>query len=258
MKPTKPYLKRKAPLPEAKPQVNPLKAILQYAAVPLSLTTALLYLFGYVYYETYLSFWGLSVSLFPLSKDHSVINGFFRTLLYSVTMLPKLALIAGLLLAVMIATIGSTYRPITVRFTNLFSRFKRTAVPTLRRNVAITPLHDSLMGAIGLIAAGIGMFIIILAVVGLSCAWVAGQAKKDACKEHTEIHSGEENNKLFSSRATLHVKNESKTFDTYSGHLIQSSSSHVALYDKHKGMIIFPLLSVSRIEIPENKVGAIK
>lgn len=243
---------------DSNPQEYPFKTILQYAAVLLSLATALLYLFGYVYYDTYLSFWGLSESLFPLSKDQSIISGFFRTLLYCVTMLPRLVQIMGLLLAVMFATIVSTYRPIAERFSSFFSRFRSKAFPALRRNVAITYVHDKLMDTIRLIAAGIGMFIIVLAFVGLSCAWVADQAKKDARNEHTKIHSGKENSELFSSRATLHVKNESKAFDTYSGHLIQSSSSHVALYDKHKGMMIFPLSSVSRIEISENKVGAIK
>jgi len=232
--------------------VNPLKAILQYAAVPLSLATALLYLFGYVYYGTYLSFWGLPENLFPLSKDQSIISGFFRTLLYSVTMLPTLALIMGLLAAVMFSTFVSIYRPITERFSSFFSRFKSKVAPVLRRNMAITSVHDKLMDTIELITAGIGIFVMVLAVVGLSCAWVAGQAKKDASKELTEINSGKETSKRFSSRATLYVKNESKAFDTYSGHLIQSSSSHVALYNKDKGMMIFPLSSVSRIEIPEN------
>lgn len=243
---------------DSNPQENPLKTIMQYAAVLLTLATALLYLFGYVYYDTYLSFWGLSESLFPLSKDQSIISGFFRTLLYSVTMLPVLVQIMGLLLAVMFATIVSTYRPIAERFSSFFSRFRSKAFPALRRKVAITSVHDKLMDTISLIAAGIGIFILVLAVVGLSCTWVADQAKKDASKERTEINSGEEKSKLFSSRATLLVKNESKTFDTYSGHLIQTSSNHIALYDKHKGMVIFPLSSVSRIEIPENKVGAIK
>lgn len=238
--------------------MNHLKALLQYAAVLLSLATALLYLFGYVYYGTYLSFWGLPENLFPLSKDQSIISGFFRTLLYSVTMLPTLALIMCLLAAVMFATFVSIYRPITERFSSFFSHFKSKMVPALRRNVAITPLHDTLMDTIGLIATGIGVFILAIAAVGLSCAWVDGQAKKDASKEHTEINSGKETNKRFSSRATLYVKNESKAFDTYSGHLIQSSSSHIALYDKDKGMMVFPLSSVSRIEIPENKVGTIK
>lgn len=255
MKRPKSYLKRKSLIADVKPQERHLKVLLQYAAVPLTLITALLYLLGYVYYGTYLSFWGLSESLFPLSKDQSVISGLFRSLLLSSTMLSKLALVMYLLLAMMFATFVSTYRPITEWFSNLFSRFKSKAVPALRRNVAITSVHDKLMDTAGLIAGGIGFFLFILALVVFPCQWSINQAKKDARKEYAEILSGKESGQLFLSRVKLQIKNESKTYVVYSGHLIQTSTTHAALYNKDRGMMIFPMANIARIEMSEKVTG---
>lgn len=230
---------------------GPLKAILQYAAVPLSLATALLYLFGYIYYGSYLSWWGLPENLFPLSKDQSIISGLFRTLVLSFTMLPKLVLFMVLLLAVMITTIVSTYRPAVEWLSNPFSCCKSRAVSVLRNNVSITPVHDKLMDTMALITGGICILVLVLGFIAYSFLLVSGQAKKQASKEYADILTGKEGNGHFSSRANLLVNNGSKTFDIYSGHLIQTSTSHAALYTRNRGIMIFPMATVARIELSE-------
>lgn len=244
----KPHLKRRSPAPETKPQESPLKAILQYAAVPLTLITALLYLLGQVHYGAYLSYWGLPESLFPLSKDQSLINGFFRSLHYSTTMLPTMLLVMIGLLVAMLTVFVSTYRPIVERIFRAFSK----VVPVVRKHVVITSAHDTVMNSIFLVACLIGVLFLLLTVI-FPCMWVANQAKESARKDHQEILAGKENGKQFSSLAVLQVKTDAPAFAAYSGHLIQTSATHVALYDKQRGLLIFPLASVVRIEIPERR-----
>ncbi|MDR3578920.1 MAG: hypothetical protein P4L44_03035 [Oryzomonas sp.] len=57
---------------------------------------------------------------------------------------------------------------------------------------------------------------------------------------------------LFGLSARTVRKNESKGFDLYSGHLINTSATHCALYSKAKGVNIFPLSNVLRMVIHEN------
>lgn len=243
----------KSPASEVKPQENPLKAILQYAAVPLALVTSLLYLFGRVHYETYLSYWGLSESLFPLSKDQSVISGFVHSLRYSATMLPKMGLTMIGLVVAMIAVFVSTYRPFVESIVRLLLGIQSKAALVVRKNVAITPEHDKLMNGISLVAGGIGLFVLVLVTILLPWGWIADQAKENARKEHQNILAGKEDNKPFSSRATIVVNNPAKGFDQYSGHLIQTSATHAALYRKDTGVNIIPLATVARMVIHENR-----
>lgn len=254
VKRTQLYLKRKSQLKDPNANELPLKAVLQYAGVLLTLATALLYLFGYVYYETYISYWGLSENLFPLSRDKSIIHGLFRSLFFSTSILPKLVLVMGVLMAVMIATVLSTYRPFIERLSSLFSRFKRKAKPAVLNNVSITPEHDKLMNIIALMTCGLGLLVFVPASIFFTCQSIVDNASKDAAKKHDDIISGKESSKLFSSLATLHVKNEAKTFDVYSGHLIMTSTTHAALYSKNKGMMIFPLANVARIDMSEKAI----
>lgn len=236
----------------AQAKESSLKAILQYAAVPLALVTSLLYLFGRVYYETYLSYWGLSESLFPLSKEQSVISGFIQSLLYSARMLPKISVIMIVLMVLMIFTIVTTYRSFVEYISRQLSRFQSKAAPVARKNVAITPVHDKLMTGISLVAGGIGLFILVLSAIVFPCKWISDQAKESARKEHLMVLANATSNKPFTSRAILYVKNDSKGFDQYSGHLIQTSTTHAALYSKASGVSIFPLSTVSQLVIHEN------
>ena len=244
---------KKSPYPDAKEQESTFKAVLQYAAVPLALVTSLLYLFGRVHYDTYLSYWGLPGNLFPLSKDQSVISGFVHSLLYSATLLPKVLLALIVLSVGLIIIFVSMYRPFVEYLSCRLSRMQHKATPILQENVTVTSWHDKLMNAISLAAGGILLFIFALLVILLPWKWIADQAKESARKEHQSILAGKEDGKPFSSRATLYVAKESKAFDAYSGHLILTSATHAALYRKDVGVSIFPLTTVLRIVIRENR-----
>ena len=255
IKSVKPYLKRKQTGRFAKPAGGAIKATLQYAAIPITLASAFLYLLGRTYYENYLSYWGLSESLFPLSKDGLIIAGFIRVMIYSLTSLSALTSLLLAMVVLMFVIFISTYRPLVEHLQSIPSRFKGRAVAALKKNVIITDLHDSLV-------TGITCFVFLILLVPtitlllFPCRWVADQAKEYAKKEHQDILSGKPSTKPFPSRATLHVTNPAKGFDTYSGHLIQTSATHCALYDKGRGVMIFPLASVVRMTIAENKADA--
>lgn len=245
----------KSTYPDAKQQESTFKAVLQYAAVPLALVTSLLYLFGRVHYDTYLSYWGLPESLFPLSKDQSVISGFVHSLLYSSTFLPKILLALIVLSVGAIIIIVSTYRPFVEYLSSRLSRLQRKVTPIVQDNVTMTTWHDKLMNAISLATGGIVLFMFALLVIVWPWKWIADQAKESARKEHQSILAGKEDGKPFSSPATLYVSKESKAFEVYSGHLILTSPTHAAIYSKSTGVSIFPLSNVSRIVIRENKLG---
>jgi hypothetical protein len=70
----------KLTLPETKSAESSLKTFLQYSALPLTLATALLFLLGWIYGTSYLAEWGLPESLFPLTKEGTIITGFFHLL----------------------------------------------------------------------------------------------------------------------------------------------------------------------------------
>ena len=238
-----------------KQQEGPLKFIMQYAAVPFALGSSLLYLFGRVYYETYLSYWGLSENLFPLSKDQSVISGFFHSLLYSAKMLPKLSLVLNGLIIVLFVVSVSTYRPIVDHISESLSRIQSKSVPIIRNNVEITKGHDNLMTGIILILRLIVLFVFVLGAFAFPLSWIIKQAKESARLEHQMILAGKEIGDQFTSRAVLYVKNETKGFNQYSGYIIKTSSTHTALYRKDTGVSIFPLANVNRMVIRENKTG---
>lgn len=241
--------------PDLKAKESPLKSILQYAAIPIALGTSLLCLLGRVYYETYLSYWGLSESLFPLSKEQSVISGFLYSLLYSARILPNLILVMIGLAIFMFVVLLSTYRPIFDCLAKWLSRIRGKAVPVVRNNVEITTGHDKLMNGIFLITSAICLFVFVQAAIVYPYGLIVNRAKENATKEHQMILAGKEKVEQFSSRAVLYVKSDSKGFDQYSGHLIQTSSTHAALYRKDTGVSIFPLANVSRMVIRENKAG---
>jgi len=52
-----------------------LQSILKNSAVLITLTTALLYFHGRAFYSGYLSYWGLSLDLFPLTTEKALIQG---------------------------------------------------------------------------------------------------------------------------------------------------------------------------------------
>lgn len=239
-----------------RPRENTMKAVLPFIAVALSLLSAMLYLYGQIHYSAYLSAWGLPGGLFPLSKEDSIITGFFRFILYSIKSASYALFIMLVLVSCLFAVFISCYKPVASFLTGALFRLRDKVVPALKRNVAITPTHDNFVDAIGGITLIIGSFVLVPVLLFLPCIWIGKEAKKSANQERAKIISGfvEKEDFPLQLRIILYVKNESRGFDQYSGHLINTSSTHCALYNKAKGVTIFPLTSVSRMVVNETRL----
>ena len=235
---------------ETKPQESPIKAFLQYSALPLTLGTALLYLLGWIYGTSYLSAWGLPIGLFPLTKDQSLITGFFNVLLLLANSMSLISKIMLLLVVILIATMISCYKPIYT--------WVKHHVPleskSLKEHVVVTSTHDSIMGKIAFLAVGIGWIILVVLFAALLCGWVEKKAIQRAVRERTAIISGQASGVSLPTRAVLYVKNDSRVFTIYSGHLINNSATHAALYTGQNGMLILPMSQVARIEVRDQKM----
>ncbi len=230
-----------------------MKLIMQYSAAIIAVLSSMFYVFGLVYYETYLSCWGLSESLFPLSKEHSVIYGFFRCLVLGASLLPWLKIVLWGLGVVVVGVIISCYRPVAEFLRGIRSWLRQRVVPVLRNNVVATDAHDRVMNTVDLIFRAIAYVIVMIGIFVLSCNRMTNLAKETALKEHKRILSGEVGDQNFDSRAIIYLKNDTKGFDQYSGHLINTSATHCALYRRGQGVTIFPLANVARMDIRENK-----
>ncbi len=235
---------KQAAQPDTKPPESPLKTFLQYSAIPLALITALLSLLGWTYGTSYLAAWNLPERLFPLTREGAVFGGFYQLLFVIAKSLPLVAKISLLLPVVMVATMISCYRP----FTGWLNDRLLNLVKHLRGRVEITETHDGIMDKLMYVASGIIMFLGCVIGVSLLLLWTDGQAKEKAGKERKAISTNAPDKPL---RARLYIKNDSKAFDVYSGHLINASATHAALYSKDKGMVILPVSSIARIEVAD-------
>ncbi|BET57744.1 hypothetical protein GEO60473_07840 [Geobacter sp. 60473] len=239
------YLKRKSISSEAKPQESSIKAFLQYSALPLTLGTALLYLLGWIYGTSYLSAWGLPIGLFPLTKDQSLITGFFHVLLLLANSMSLIAKITVLLLVVMIATMISCYKPV---YTWLTHRVP-LASKSLKGRIVVTSTHDSIMEKTAFLAGGVSWIIVGGLLAALLCSWADKEGKQRAARERTAIVSGQTRRVSLPERAVVYLKDDNRAFAIYSGHVIDNSATHAALYTGRSGMLILPMSQVVRIEV---------
>lgn len=94
--------------------------------------------------------------------------------------------------------------------------------------------------------------LLILLYIVICSQQIITRANNDSKKWYAQIIANKPSDGPFTSKALLSIKNEHNAFDTYSGHLIKTSATHCALYDRNKGVMIFPLANVSRLVISNN------
>jgi len=71
------------------------------SAIILAITTASLYILGSSFHESYLAFWSIHATLFPLSVDQILLKAFFAgfmTLFFTVVVMPALVLFIAMLI----------------------------------------------------------------------------------------------------------------------------------------------------------------
>lgn len=234
----------KAAPPNTKPSESPLKTFLQYSALPLALITALLSLIGWTYGTSYLAAWSLPERLFPLTREGMIFGGFCQLLLVVVQKLPFIANLMLLLPVVMVATMISCYRPLMGWLNDRLANM----VKPLRGRIEINKTHDGIMDKLMLVASGVIMSLGCVIGVIVLLLLSDGQAKKKADDERKAILSDGSGKPP---RTRLYVRNEPNVFDVYSGHMINVSATHAALYSKNKGMVIFPVSSIARLEVTD-------
>lgn len=233
---------------EARLKENPLKTFLQHSAAVLALATALLYLLGWVYGNSYLAAWGLPERLFPLTREGTIITGFFHILIVFAKNISVVAYWLIVLSAVMIATMITCYNPIKEW---LIDRLAYLIRP-MKGRVDISETHDKIMDSIVQLAVGSILILVCMVGICLLWSWTSKQATERATKELTAIKVGKVHNIAgMQHRARLYVRNDSKIFEIYSGHMIETSSTHAALYTGNLGMVVLPISLITKIEIAD-------
>ncbi|ACM21159.1 hypothetical protein Geob_2810 [Geotalea daltonii FRC-32] len=226
-------------------------------ALAIALMTGLLSYYGRTYCDGYNSYWGLSEDMFSLSKEQSVINGVIAYLLVFVNVLMDYVvtlfyLVTALILLAMVCCL----RRVRQKLEKLAQMFVEWLKPKASEHFHFSDTIERIINRLYLLILTVAASVLMVLVVAKTSQWASEQGKAIAKQNYKEILSGKPSTKPFTSRATLLVTNPSKSFDTYSGHLIQTSATHCALYQKGRGVLIFPLANIARMEIAENNACA--
>lgn len=231
-----------------------IKEYASIAALVIAVITALLSYCGRIYYGGYNSFWGLPEDLFSLSQEQSIIGGVFAYLLvFMKVLLPYVmtlfCIVTGLILIAMLCCLRCVRQWIISLLRRLFDWLQ----PKVIEHLHASEIIDRIITRLYILLLAIAASVFLVLVIAKTSQWAGERGKDIASQSHKEILSGKVSVKPFPSWATIVVSNPAKGFDQYSGHLIQTSSTHTALYRKDTGVSIFPLATVSRMVIRENK-----
>jgi len=251
------YLKKTSAPLAAKPMEN-IKAILQYAAVLLTILVALFYYFGYLYYSNLIAYWGLSTNMFSLTREETIIVGAVQFTSVAMRLIAgNIILLVSVVILVLLGIVISSIRSLRDYFTEQITVLRRH-LRGIRHHVVITDNHDKTMNIVQYINMRLLVVFLILYFIIICSQQTMIRANNDSKKSYAQMIANKPSDSPFSSRALVNVKNERSTFDTYSGQLIKTSATHCALYDKNKGVMIFPLANVSRLVICEHRASANK
>ena len=235
-----------------------LSDIVSFSALVLTLTTGLLYFLGTTFYSGYLSYWGLPEELFSISRENSIISGLvayalicarelLKPLVYLVYFAEALAIFA------ILCTVKCFKNFLIRHLRNLFHFVE----PHVSRHLDISDNHERIINRFVIGMLIVALPLILTVAIAKTALWAGNHGKEVAKSEYKRILSGSAESKTFDTHAVLYLKNTSQGFDQYSGHLIKTSTTHAALYRKNKGMTIFPLANVARIEMPEKAIKTI-
>lgn len=228
--------------------------VISFAALFLTITTALLYYFGSTFYSGYLSYWGLPEEMFSLSREKSLIFGIFAYVLLCVSdlmhyLMPLVAIAEALVVVVLLFS----FKPIKDFLFRKIQKVFLIIKPHIARHVDMSDATERIINRIIAVILVFASPLILAAIIALSSHLANKQGRENAKQEHNKILAGHASKGPFTSQAMLFVKNETKGFDQYSGYLIQTSATHCSIYNQANGVMIFPLANVSRMIIHENK-----
>ncbi len=233
-----------------------MKEYASIAALIIAVLTALLSYYGRIYYGAYNSYWGLPEDLFSLSQEQSIIGGVVAYMLvFMKVLLPYVMtlffIVTGLIFVAMLCSV----RRVRHWIVSFLRRFIDWLQPKVIEHLHASDTIDRIITRLYALLLTIAASVFLVIFISKTSQWASERGKAIARQGHEEILSDKPSIKPFSSRATIVVSNSAKGFDQYSGHLIQTSTTHCALYSKATGISIFPLANVSRMVIHENKAG---
>lgn len=238
----------------AKASAGTARLLLQHIAVPLSLLTALLYLFGHVYNDSYLKYWGLSSDLFPISKEQSIISGFFRSLLLGAEALSKFGYVIAVLFIIVILAFLSMYRPISELLYEMATPNKNKIKSFLKKYFLKNMWVDGFVETVSIIYSTWALTLIIMLIIAISCLLIEKEATRQAIEEKKQILEGKSSNSYSLNKNLVFLENKTKKYDVYSGHLIRASSMYCALYDK-KDVQVFAVKDIHQMTIHPKEVA---
>lgn len=230
------------------------KALLPHLATLVAIIAPLLYIVGRAYNEGYLAYWGLPAQVFAIDKELSVVMGLFAYIRLLIDFFPEYTYLLIIITFALYVVMFSSIKRVNRFFSGITSKAKEALAPKLKDHLVITETHDKLLNYLTII---LGVLIIPLFVVLLfsySTEFAAKKGKDAAEKKHKEFISGRGDKKPFGSKVSIVTKVEEKErATTYSGYLISTSTTHCAIFDDSRGVLIFPFSEILRIQIQENK-----
>lgn len=230
------------------------KALLPHLATLVALVAPLLYVVGRAYNEGYLTYWGLPVQVFAIDKELSVLLGLFAYIRLLVDFLPQYTyLLIGITVALYLVMF-SCINQINKFFSRIASKAGEVVTPKLRKHLVITQIHEKLVNSLTIILGVLIIPFLVLLLFSYSTEFAAKKGKAVAEKNHKEFLLGLVDKKPFGSKVNLVAKSEAKEPVTkYAGYLVSTSTTHCAIFDASRGVLIFPFSEVSSIQIHENK-----
>ncbi len=204
------------------------KSRLEVLLTVLPILTALLYVMGASYREGALDFYGLGTSLFPVSTDQVIYNGFLSTMSFSIVPVAYALLsLFGLISAVMIATVLTSV-PLVRRYQSIVREWLLIRLaklkPTHPPSPALIRVIDKSEIVYGYSVGAVALLLIVVVAVVTSSRTGRSLAEQHAAKWKD------------GKAATTHVTTDE--FPSLEALQIACSSSHCAFWTGDKTIVL--------------------
>lgn len=217
-----------------------LQLLLKNSAVVITLSTALLYFHGHAYYSSYLSYWGLSLDIFPLTTEDALVQGVY---LYFVLALKNLKVFGW--------AIGYVFCVYLLTFFLLFDGPRKLAQKWGLRGKAILEDtdHQQWSNSAFDMVVKIATVVMIVCLFAVLTATAIDNGVAWAKRNHQKVLAGKDEPKPFEKALVTYQDADAKV-RVFEGALLKSSVGHVAFYTRGE-VLVLPQVRVISIRLPE-------
>jgi len=206
--------------------------VIKNSAFFIIILSSALYVHGVTFYSGFLRYWGLDESLFKLSFERTLVEGYYAFMTLGATAIIKIVTVCILvfvganLIVFMEIIINEKKKP-----PFLYNFLKKLKITSIEDNDAKPhPILNVL--AIGVfISCGVLVAILVLAILGASSET---QGFKSAEKKHQIMISAKYKNR-FSEQVSFNFDNK---YQLTKGNIITCSDIHCAIYDENKVHVV--------------------